>query len=147
MAKFTFSIATDDKEEMASLLAVLLGTAAAIGIPVATETTAAPATTRKPRGSAKAQATATDKEPTEKDPAEELEKDPAEEPESDEGEEDSEEITREMVTQLGSKLMPKLRAAGIKAIIVEHGGGADTFGSIKDDYLPAVYRAFKEADI
>jgi|GEM_PF-2873844 len=55
------------------------------------------------------------------------------------------EITFQMVKDAGSVAMGKIKASGVSSIMKQHGGGAETFAGLDPSYFEAVYTAFNEA--
>ena len=55
------------------------------------------------------------------------------------------EITFQMVKDAGSVAMGKIKASGVSSIMKQHGGGAETFAGLDPAYFEAVYTAFNEA--
>ena len=55
------------------------------------------------------------------------------------------EITFQMVKDAGSVAMGKIKASGVSSIMKQHGGGAETFAGLDPSYFEAVYAAFNEA--
>ena len=53
--------------------------------------------------------------------------------------------TLDMVRAAGSKAMGLIKASGVSEIFKQHGGGAETFGSLQPDRYNAVYAALVEA--
>ena len=120
MAKFTFSIESEEKHEMAALLSGLFDHVA----PAEAVTAPAPVLKRsKLKLVDEAVAEVVVDEVVE--PAKVV----------------ADDVTLDMLKAKGSAIMPKVRAAGLGALIAQHGGGATAFGNIDPAYYLAVYAA------
>lgn len=60
--------------------------------------------------------------------------------------EEAPEITLQALKHLGSQAMshPQIKAAGIAAVLSEFGNGADSFASLKEEYYPAVHKELSD---
>ena len=121
MAKFTFSIESEEKHEMAALLSGLFDHVA----PAEVVTVPAPKRSKlKLVDEAVAEVVVDEKlvdEPVAKAVVDD--------------------VTLDILKAKGSAIMPKVRAAGLGALIAQHGGGATAFGNIDPAYYLAVYAA------
>ena len=146
MAKFTFTIESDEEAEISGLMIRLFNHKATTAPQIKstlthpdddaqdeTVTPAAEPVRRTRRTRAEIAATA-------------LEQDEVKvEEEANAPDEPAEEITLDMVRTAGSKAMGVIKASGVNAIFKSVGGGAETFGSLQPDYYNAVYAALIEA--
>ena len=155
MAQFEFRISSDDEGEIAGLMLRLFEKhtmpAAKSAVPAAKPMTDAPHISAKevePEEEVEqpVRRTRRTKAQMEADNAVEADE-PAAEPvdqSPNEADESEREITLDMVKKLGSKAMETIKASGVAAIFKSHGGGAESFGSLKPETYGAVYTAFEE---
>ena len=120
MAKFTFSIESEEKHEMAALLSGLFDHVA----PAEVVTVPAPKRSKLKLVD----------EPVAEVVVDEIVDEPVAKAVVDD-------VTLDMLKAKGSAIMPKVRAAGLGALIAQHGGGATAFGNIDPAYYLAVYAA------
>ena len=120
MAKFTFSIESEEKHEMAALLSGLFDHVAPA------EVVTAPAPKRSKLKLVD--------EPVAEVVVDEIVDEPVAKAVVDD-------VTLDMLKAKGSAIMPKVRAAGLGALIAQHGGGATAFGNIDPAHYAAVYAA------
>ena len=151
MAQFEFRISSEDENEIAGLMRKLFGAAPVMNVPQAKPFTDAPHISAKevePEEEVEqpVRRTRRTKAQMEADNAVEADE-PAAEPVNqspNEADEPEREITLDMVKKLGSKAMETIKASGVAAIFKSHGGGAESFGSLKPETYSAVYTAFEE---
>ena len=118
MAKFTFSIESEEKHEMAALLSGLFDHVA----PAEVVTVPAPKRSKLKLVDEAVAEVVVDEVV---EPAKVV----------------ADDVTLDMLKAKGSAIMPKVRAAGLGALIAQHGGGATAFGNIDPAYYLAVYAA------
>ena len=138
MARFTFTIESEEEQEMASLMGRMFvhpdtPKRAHLSSPLThpdDEAEAAPF--RRTRRTKAEMAEAAEAPPAEVDVEDE--------------EVPAVEVTLDMVKAEGSKAMGAIKAGGVAAIFTKHGGGAESFGSLKPQHYAAVHAALVEAN-
>ena len=147
MAKFTFTIESDEEAEISGLMIRLFNHKATTAPQVKstlthpddddaqdeTVTPAAEPVRRTRRTKAEIAAAALEQDEAKVEEAANATDEPAEE------------ITLDMVRAAGSEAMGIIKASGVNAIFKSVGGGAETFGSLQPDFYGAVYDALIEA--
>ena len=131
MARFTFTIESEEEHEMSGLMVRLFNHKQTTPVSRSVEDATMPelkATSKvAPKTTAKARI----------EPLPEVIETPVVDVEP--------EITFQMVKDAGSVAMGKIKASGVSSIMKQHGGGAETFAGLDPSYFEAVYTAFNEA--
>jgi len=128
MARFTFTIESEEEHEMSGLMVRLFNHKQTFPAPVQSVEEATMPEVRTPKAKAA---------PKPKPEVVEVAEEPVVDTEA--------EITFQMVKDAGSVAMGKIKASGVAAIMKQHGGGAETFAGLDPSYFEAVYAAFNEA--
>ena len=128
MARFTFTIESEEEHEMSGLMVRLFNHKQTTPAPVQSVEEATMPEVRTPKVKAA---------PKPKAEVVEVAEEPVVDTEA--------EITFQMVKDAGSVAMGKIKASGVAAIMKQHGGGAETFAGLDPSYFEAVYAAFNEA--
>ena len=151
MARFTFTIESEDEGEMSGLMVRLFAHTDTIKS-AASKVKAVPVSTL----THPADDDIVESEPSSPEPVRRTRRTKAEmaeaaaEPSAEvdvEGEEvPATEVTLDMVKAEGSKAMGTIKASGVTTIFAKHGGGAETFAALKPQHYAAVHDALVQAN-